>query len=222
LTLAPLVKSWINSVPPRIRETPSITNKLQSLFDAYLDDTCYFLRKSLPEPVKTVDNNIAQSIFRIMDCFFSPYVENEIKKITKEELNMLDLMITQIFFFSVVWAVGCTTTLDGRIKFDKWIRENVLAKLGIEFPADKLVYDYKFNTETREWQYWRDTIAEYTVDIKASYNEILVPTVDSIRSKYLIKTLVTNNKHVLTPGPTGTGKSVNITELLTYELPEEF
>ncbi len=121
-----------------------------------------------------------------------------------------------------MWAVGCTTTLDGRLKFDKWVRENVLGKLGFEFPAEKLVYDYKFSVETKDWQYWRDTVPEYSVDIKASYNEILVPTVDSIRSKYLIKTLVMNGKHVLTPGPTGTGKSVNITELLTYELPEEF
>jgi len=59
LTLAPLVKSWINSVPPRIRETKSITDKLQNLFDKYLDDSCYYMRKNLPEPVKTVDNNIA-------------------------------------------------------------------------------------------------------------------------------------------------------------------
>jgi dynein heavy chain len=180
------------------------------------------MRKNLPEPVKTVDNNVAQSIFRIIDCFFSPYVENEIKKISKEELNNLDSMINQLFFFGLTWAVGVTTTLDGRIKFDKWIRENVLSKLGFDFPADRLVYDYKFNTETKEWQYWRDTVPEYTVDIKSSYNEILVPTVDSIRMKYFVKTLVMNNKHVLTPGPTGTGKSVNIAELLTYELPEEF
>jgi dynein heavy chain, axonemal len=59
LTLAPLVKSWINSVPPRIRETKSITDKLQNLFDKYLDDTCYYMRKNLSEPVKTVDNNVA-------------------------------------------------------------------------------------------------------------------------------------------------------------------
>jgi len=50
-----------------------------------------------------------------------------------------------------VWAVGVTTTLEGRIKFDKWIRENVLSKLGFDFPADKLVYDYKFNVDTKEW-----------------------------------------------------------------------
>ncbi len=126
MTLAPLVKSWINSVPPRIRETKSIVDKLQTLFDKYLEDGCYFLRKNLPEPVKTVDNNIAQSIFRIIDCYFSPYVENEIKKINKEEIMNLDSMINQLFFFSFVWSVGVTTTLDGRIKFDKWIRESIL------------------------------------------------------------------------------------------------
>jgi MoxR-like ATPase len=40
--------------------------------------------------------------------------------------------------------------------------------------------------------------------------------------KFLCKLLLTNGKHVLLPGPTGTGKSVNTSELLTYELPEEF
>lgn len=222
LTLAPLVKSWINSVPPRIRETKSIIDKLQNLFSKYLDDTMYYMRKFLFEPVKTVDNNVCQSIFRIIDCYFSSYMENEIKKISKEELNNLESMVNQLFFFALVWSIGVTTTLEGRIKFDKWIRENVIAKIGLEFPADRLVYDYKFNLETKEWQYWRETVPEYTVDIKASYNEILVPTVDSIRMKYFVKLLVTNNKHILTPGPTGTGKSVNIAELLTYELPEEY
>ena len=222
LTLDPLVKSWINSVPPRIRETKSIIDKLHNLFAKYLDDTMYYMRKFLFEPVKTVDNNVCQSIFRIIDCYFSSYMENEIKKISKEELNNLESMINQLFFFALVWSIGVTTTLEGRIKFDKWIRENVIAKIGLEFPADRLVYDYKFNVETKEWQYWRETVPEYTVDIKASYNEILVPTVDSIRMKYFVKLLVTNNKHILTPGPTGTGKSVNIAELLTYELPEEY
>ena len=93
LTLAPLVKSWIAAVPPKIRESQSICQKLQALFDQFLDDGCYFLRKNLPEPVKTVDNNVTQSIFRIIDCYFSAYVENEIKKITKEEILNLDLMI---------------------------------------------------------------------------------------------------------------------------------
>jgi len=63
------------------------------LFDKYLDDTIYYMRKNLFEPVKTVDNNVCQSIFRIIDCYFSPYNETEIKKITNDELKILDAMI---------------------------------------------------------------------------------------------------------------------------------
>ena len=70
-----------------------MVDKLQNLFDKYIDDSIYNTRKNLPEPVKTVDNNIAQSIFRIIDCYFSAYNETEIKKITKEELANLDSML---------------------------------------------------------------------------------------------------------------------------------
>lgn len=41
----------------------------------------------------------------------------------------LDLMINQLFLFSFIWSVGVTTTLEGRMKFDKWTRENVISKL---------------------------------------------------------------------------------------------
>jgi dynein heavy chain, axonemal len=54
-----------------------------------------------------------------------------------------------------------------------------------------------------------------------NYSEIVVPTDDSVRMKYLMKHLLTHNKHVLTPGPTGVGKTVNIYELLSSEVPEE-
>lgn len=40
--------------------------------------------------------------------------------------------------------------------------------------------------------------------------------------KYLVGLCLQNNKHVLAPGPTGTGKTVNTQEMLTYGLPEEF
>jgi len=54
------------------------------------------------------------------------------------------------------------------------------------------------------------------------YGEIVVPTIDSIRIKYLKRIIVMNKKHVLAPGPTGTGKTVNINQLLTTELNEDY
>jgi len=61
-----------------------------------------------------------------------------------------------------------------------------------------------------EWVSWFDTIPVYEVDTRVSYSEIVVPTDDSIRMKYLMRTLMSNDKHVLMPGPTGTGKSVYV------------
>ena len=41
-----------------------------------------------------------------------------------------------------------------------------------------------------------------------------MPTCDSQRSTYMTKLLLSNNYHVMTPGPTGTGKSINAYNLL--------
>jgi len=45
---------------------------------------------------------------------------------------------------------------------------------------------------------------------------------ESIRIKYAYKILLTNKYHVLSPGPTGTGKSINASSLLTNEMPNNF
>lgn len=52
--------------------------------------------------------------------------------------------------FALFWSIGCTVTLDGRTKFNAWIREKMTA-VGIEFPEDRMVFDYKWNHEVKEW-----------------------------------------------------------------------
>ena len=92
----------------------------------------------------------------------------------------------------------------------------------IPIPSEGLVYDYMFDKAKKEWIVWTYTVPAYSVDNKLNYGEIVVPTFDSIRMKYLKRLLVMNKKHVLSPGPTGTGKTVNINELLTSELNEDY
>jgi dynein heavy chain len=82
--LKPYFTSWLNTLPPRVESNPAVKDKLQYLGDIILEDGCYFLRHDVLEPFVTCDNNIIQSLFRIMDCYLANYVENEIKKITGE------------------------------------------------------------------------------------------------------------------------------------------
>lgn len=44
--------------------------------------------------------------------------------------------------------------------------------------------------------------------------QIIVPTTDGVRNTYLLDLLIRGGKHVLTCGPTGTGKTVNIAQYL--------
>lgn len=50
----------------------------------------------------------------------------------------------------------------------------------------------------------------YQVPVGASFTEVIVPTVDSIRVQYLLKSLLQKSKHTLIVGPTGTGKSITV------------
>jgi len=88
-TLTLLVKSWINTLPEKVGQNSFIKTTLTNLFDSHLADGCYFVRKNCPELVLTVDNNLAQSCMRILDCFFTPYIEDDIKKVNKDMIEFL-------------------------------------------------------------------------------------------------------------------------------------
>jgi dynein heavy chain len=174
-----------------------------------LEDGLYLLRKQLKEMVFTVDNNITKSCMRLLDCYLAKYHETEVKKVNKEQIEQLSAQIKAIFMFCFTWSVGGTTDLAGRKVFDSWMRDR-MKKNSVAFPDDRLVYDWHYDVNKSEWVSWFDTIPPYQVDTRVSYSEIVVPTDDSIRMKYLMRTLMTNDKHILMPGPTGTGKSVYV------------
>ena len=67
-----------------------------------------------------------------------------------------------------------------------------------------------------------DTIPKFDIGRSAAYENIIVPSTDSVRQTYVFKTLVTNARHVLHPGPTGTGKSANMGLYLQKNAPENF
>jgi dynein heavy chain len=123
LGLEPLIKSWLNTVPTSFKNKKTLLPNLENYFKKYLEHTIKFMRRNCVEPVPTVNNNIAQSLMRILDCFFAEYWDTEIRKIAPEEVEDLEQMLEPIFIFAVVWSIGCTTDLEGREKFDKKLRE---------------------------------------------------------------------------------------------------
>jgi len=89
----PYFISWLNTLPPKVAANPGSRESLMRLGEVMLEDGIYFLRHDVSEPVVTVDNNIIQSLFRIMDCYLADYYETEIKKVLPEKVENLLTML---------------------------------------------------------------------------------------------------------------------------------
>lgn len=88
------------------------------MFNEFLETSLEFVRKNIKEISPTVNNNLVSSLMKIIDCFFVPYTETEIKKVSQEDIEILESMIENIFIFALIWSVGATTDYDGRLLFN--------------------------------------------------------------------------------------------------------
>ncbi|GMH70086.1 hypothetical protein TrRE_jg13191 [Triparma retinervis] len=209
-----LLLSWFGRLPEGV--LPKTITKLRYLFDTYMEAGMAFVRSKLKELAPTCNNNLSQSLMRILDCYMERYFIKEGRDDpTDSDFLTLHNQIEHLFFFALVWSVGCTVDDQGRVVFDGWIRSEMTANSSIAcFPNDHLVYDYTFDRDNNKWIGWMDTVKPYHVDPKASFAEIVVSTNDSVRNTYLMDLLLMNNKHVLMVGETGTGKTININQYL--------
>lgn len=76
------------------------------------------------------------------------------------------------------------------------------------------LYEYYFDGETSHWVPWLDKVPKYVHDPERLFNEILVPTVDTVRTEWLLKLMVGIKRPVLLVGETGTSKSATTANFL--------
>jgi dynein heavy chain len=87
---APLTQSWLMTCPASFKIRKQTMPLVEKLFNHYLEPIVAYTRKYCPEPVLTVDNNLCQSMFRLLDCFIVPYFDTELKKVVPEEVEDLE------------------------------------------------------------------------------------------------------------------------------------
>ncbi|KAA0164767.1 hypothetical protein FNF31_02304 [Cafeteria roenbergensis] len=88
--------------------------------------------------------------------------------------------------------------------------------------GDKTVFDFVVSTDKAAWRDWMAGVPTFAVPEGASFNSIMVPTLDTVRNEWIMELLITHHHHVLAVGDTGTGKSVQILAKLFERMPEGF
>ncbi|XP_046853910.1 dynein axonemal heavy chain 12-like isoform X2 [Xenia sp. Carnegie-2017] len=220
----PILKSWLNTMPESYGKDFRIL--VDALFQWIVPPCLTFVRKQCKEYLPTSDSNLANSLMNLVEILMKIATENEF------DVKHLKLWLINSFMFSLVWSIGASVDTDSRPKFDSFLREllagnnknhpvpDSIGKIDNSFPNDALVYDFLFEAKGRgNWVHWNKTIKSNDLNANGTkISDIIVPTMDTARYKFLMDILISHNKPVIFVGPTGTGKSVYIKDKLMNEL----
>nr|XP_046240546.1 dynein axonemal heavy chain 1 [Scatophagus argus] len=235
LGLVPFTECWLKRIPEALKP---YTKQLESLFARFLQDSITFVRTSVKEVIASLDSNLSCSLLKLMDCFFNPFdVKEGEKPPSQKKLDRLSELIEPWFFFSLVWSVGGTGEAASRKLFSVWLKNKMAEeKIQLCFPEEALVYDYRLDDagisnledddedEERkvQWVSWMNSAQSVVITPETNYADIIVPTADTVRMSFLMDLLLTNKKPVLCIGPTGTGKTLTMSDKLLKNMPAEY
>ncbi|KAI5107507.1 dynein heavy chain 7, axonemal isoform X1 [Silurus meridionalis] len=236
----PLMISWLNTLPSAVSSVQK--DLVTGLFDRMLPACLQLIRKGTKELSPTSDANLVRSLMNLMDCMMDEFRdEGQMKAMNERDACS---WLEGIFVFSLVWSVGASCTEPGRVKFDGLVRELLTGALSektrgrygilehieapskqltVPLPAEGTLYEYRFLKEgSGRWELWTEELKQAPLIPKdVQFNEIIVPTEDTVRYSALMELLITHQKPTIFVGPTGTGKSVYIIDFLLNRLNKE-
>ncbi|XP_072521546.1 dynein axonemal heavy chain 1 [Salminus brasiliensis] len=236
LGFSPFTECWLRTIPTLLQPH---TQLLDSLFTRFLQDSITFVRKSVTEVITSMDSNLTCSLLKLLDCFFQPFIPQEGERPpSQEKLERVCELIEPWFIFSLVWSVGATGNAASRQRFSTWLKAKMVQeKIELCFPEEGLVYDYQLDdagisnlNEDEEdakrrkvqWVNWMKYAADVVITPETSYSDIIVPTADTVRMSFLMDMLLANKKPVLCVGPTGTGKTLTMSNKLLNNMSAEY
>jgi dynein heavy chain len=188
---------------------PSHSKEALDLIETHFQPGLDFVREHCKEKIVSVDCNLMQSLLKLLTAMLGSIVKDGQ---TNTDVDMTT-MVRMSFVFAYVWSLGANVEDSSRPVFNKFALKQV-GTLAEGAGAIDDVFNYFVNTETGKWASWDTIMKSFEFDLKVPYFNILVPTQDTTRYRYLLDKLLCSSYNVLLMGETGVGKSVIIQSYL--------
>uniref|UniRef100_A0A8C6RT96 Dynein axonemal heavy chain 3 n=1 Tax=Nannospalax galili TaxID=1026970 RepID=A0A8C6RT96_NANGA len=231
----PLKDSYMDTLPS------CLTNEHKELVEdmfMWLVQPCLdFNRLQCKFVVQTSPIHLAFSMMRLYSSLLDEIRQMEEESDMYEGLSsqQIVLWLQGLFLFSLVWTVAGTINGESRKKFDVFFRNLImgmdnkhprpksvkLTKNNI-FPERGSIYDFYFLKQGGgHWNPWTEYITkeEEMIPACAKVSELIIPTTETARQTFFLKTYLDHEIPMLFVGPTGTGKSA-ISNNFLLQLPK--
>eukprot|EP00792_Barthelona_sp_PAP020_P008883 TRINITY_DN3255_c1_g1_i1.p1 TRINITY_DN3255_c1_g1~~TRINITY_DN3255_c1_g1_i1.p1 ORF type:complete len:3803 (+),score=1118.83 TRINITY_DN3255_c1_g1_i1:106-11514(+) len=197
----PILESWLNSSTHLAEK--KVMNSLSALINDNIPHILQYLKVELSPVMKVYEPQYVTQLLNLLGYFlpaFKKHLEN----------NDYVSILERIFVVSLTWSIGALLEKEDRAKFGAHLRTLNLNLPNVE--KDETIFDYWISDRSGHWISWEDQVPLYTfpMDTTPDFNDILVPTVDSIRTEKLIDICVSQQNPILLIGEPGTAKSVTM------------
>lgn len=188
----PFWERWNKTRPEREQA------KLADIYETLIPDLMGYIQDGIDgtiqvEPLETIvkqtDLNMLVQLCKMLDAIL-PHTEND--KIVYD-----DDVIECAFMQSLYFSFGATLLDDNRIRFDVFMKK-LNPMMSVQDSPDKpantsqcptsksTLYEYYFDIERKEWIAWDWMIPDYIHNPKEKFSDILVPTVDTLRTEWIL------------------------------------
>uniref|UniRef100_A0A8C2MM84 Dynein axonemal heavy chain 3 n=1 Tax=Cricetulus griseus TaxID=10029 RepID=A0A8C2MM84_CRIGR len=229
----PLKDSYMDTLPPCL--TKEHLELVEDMFTWLVQPCLDFNRMHGKFVVQTSPIHLAFSMMRLYSSLL-----DEIRNVEEEESDMYEGLSSQqiflwlqgLFLFSLVWTVAGTINAESRKKFDVFFRtlimgmddyhprpKSVKLTKNNTFPERGSIYDFYFLKQGGgHWNAWTEYITkeEETIPANAKVSDLIIPTMETARQSFFLKTFLDHEIPILFVGPTGTGKSAIVNNYLLH------
>lgn len=203
------------------------------LFQVMLQPILDYIQKECKITTPSNEQNIVMAFLRLWRSMLKVYDNEGFGEEYDKKTNIS--IIDSCFLWSFVWSVCCVVDTQYRRPLDLYVKKVCNGEIdGLQkFQGRKImpgvmdrgtIYDYVYFPDKNEWKHWTDLFNKDNIDKfpkDAQPQDIVVTTIDKLRYSYIQKYCIEQSIPTLFVGPTGTGKSIYIQNVLLNELPRE-
>ena len=124
--------------------------------------------------------------------------------------DILQVELEKLFVYAITWSVGGLLEATDRVKFANYI--GTFASPGGFMPKytepGDTIFEFKINPDAMDWERWVTPTWEYPHMIEEpDFSNMLVPTVETTRSSYILSQLHKRRRGAIMTGSSGTAKT---------------